>query len=147
MKHTINLPHNAGIVELDFAELPEATRHWIIAYGMRQGIVDAASGAAKYAADAKVSLADAVNALCGKRIEAMKKGEVGMRGQANPLRAELIRIIGAASPAFKKLDKADQIEKADAIINGAGSDAAKAMLAEAQRRIAKAAPADIDLGL
>lgn len=146
MKITINLPHNAGTVDVDFAALPQTTKDWAIAYGVRQGVVDAAAGAKAFADENNLTLIDAVKTLVDKRLARMAAGTMGVREAADPLGAAIKQVLSKVIKDWGKVS-ADDKAKAVAKIKAAETDAHKAILAQAEKIVAAGAKvaAKVDL--
>ena len=138
MKVQIQFPHNAGSVEVDTDTLPAATMEWAIAYGIRQGVVDAAAGAAKFAADNHMTREDAVRVLIEKRLARMFAGTVAVRESSDPLGAAINQVLSKRIAGWAKMD-ADAKAKARAAVRDGTSETAQALRAEAERIVAAGA--------
>lgn len=100
----IDLPRDAGTVTVDTRKALEASALYLVAYGLKQSIHDAASGAK---ATDTLSVADVTKALCEKRLAGIYAGMApGERSGRDPLAVEIESVIRYAAKMQKiKLDK------------------------------------------
>ncbi len=119
-------------VEIDFDTLPEKSKRYLVAYGIRQSLSDAFASAKD---------GDEFKAMLGKRVDSLLEGTVGMRGgSGDPITREAkrlaeIEVKGALKKANVTISKIDP-EKLKAAI--------AAHLAGNEERLKKEAKANLD---
>lgn len=102
---TIGIKATGDSHEIDFAALPEASRDFIVAYGLKQLLNDA------HVSEKEV---DAKRALIDKKLAKLRDGTLGIREAreaTDPVYAEAIRMAKAAYKAAKKEPTDDQLDE------------------------------------
>lgn len=123
---------NSQTIEIDFDQLPEASKRYLVAYGLRQSLSDSFASA-KDAAE--------FEAMLDKRVTSLLEGTVGMRGgSGDPVAREAkrlaeIEVKGALRKANVTISKVDKTKLAAAIA---------AHLKGNEERLKKEAKANLD---